>query len=191
MIASFNGWIHVAERVSIFFFSRTLGCFFRSEDLLIYVFIPFCLDYKGSMCPSSLYISLSCWILSLLARQDCVTCANQSRPYPQHASEVWCSFCQCPVSMAAFWNIPLNDLGGFVCLFLFFNYFFSLLSSHSFRLDWVISGQVRALLLPSFWTQMWTVWVSTTVSCTRICTALHIHHGRFHFIRIGDNFFSP
>lgn len=43
-----------------------LQCFFQSEHLLIYVLIPFCLNYKGSVRPSSLYISLSHRIWNLL-----------------------------------------------------------------------------------------------------------------------------
>lgn len=59
--------MHFYYYIFIFIFRCEHWCFFHFEDGLIYVFIPFCLNYKGSVCPSSLYISLSCCILSLLA----------------------------------------------------------------------------------------------------------------------------
>lgn len=82
-----------------FFLPRTLWCLFHSEDLLIYVFIPFCLDYKGSVCPSSLYISLSCCILSPLARRDLQL---QPAPNPQNASKIVASFTLLPYGQSLF-----------------------------------------------------------------------------------------
>lgn len=83
-------WLDICCREGFsfsFFFHEHSSAFFRSEDLLIYVFIPFCLDYKGSTCPSSLYISLSLDLEPTCQARLC-NLRNQSHPYPQHASEV-------------------------------------------------------------------------------------------------------
>lgn len=145
LLLSQSGYL-LPRGIFFFFLSWTLGCFFRSEDLLIYVFIPFCLNYKGRTCPSSLYISLSCWISSLLAWQDRVTYTNQSHPSPRNTSEVYCFLCQCPVRVQ-------------VCIFLP-SFFLSLTTLFEQTLFWVNSGWVRAPLWPPCWTEMFTVWLS-------------------------------
>lgn len=114
------GWISVAERnlqefffisLSIhfyfyFFFTffqlRTLWCLRRSEDRLIYVFIPFCLDYKGSVCPSSLYISLSWSTLSPFTeggKKNSIKNCLQPAPERPGASKHFPYFTSSPLSL--------------------------------------------------------------------------------------------
>lgn len=70
-----------------------------TQQLLIYVFIPFCLNYKGSVRPSSLYISLSrrIWILlNWNSGSATLPPRTSSQPLQGSLSEPW-SLHVCPV----------------------------------------------------------------------------------------------
>lgn len=128
MITSFTGWISVAERDSFFFFMNTWVLFplRGSTNLCIHSFLS---RLQRQYVPQFfLYISLSCWILSLFASRDRATYANRSRPYLQHASEVL------PFSFVSVQSV-CEPFSAFLLMSFFKNTFSGFV--------WVISGRAR------------------------------------------------